>query len=160
MLLALFIIAGSVLLDQWVKSWAVGTLQSVGTIPLIDGVFHLTYAENTGAAFSLLRGGRWLFVCVTVAILIAIVILLCRGFVRHFLGKISLYMVIGGAIGNLIDRVLHGYVVDMLDFRLIQFAIFNVADCFVTVGGVLFAMYILFLHDKKESSKEEMNHGA
>ncbi len=157
-MLAFIIVALAVLADRAVKIWAVSTLQSAGSIPVIKGVFHFTYAENTGAAFSLMRGGRWIFVGVTAVILAVIIYSIGKGYVRHLLGKISLYMVIGGAVGNLIDRVIRGYVVDMFDFQLINFAIFNVADCFVTVGGVLFAVYILLLHDK--SGKEETEHGA
>ncbi|MDP4108967.1 MAG: signal peptidase II [Bacillota bacterium] len=160
MLLALSIIAGSVALDRAVKFWAVHSLKNIGTLPVIKNVFNLTYAENTGAAFSFMEGGRWFFIGVTVIILAFIIVLIRRGYIKHPLGNIALYMVIGGAVGNLIDRARQGYVVDMFDLRIIRFAIFNVADSFITVGGVLFAAYILFLHDRKEKKKEETEDGA
>ncbi|MCX7614773.1 MAG: signal peptidase II [Clostridiales bacterium] len=160
MLLGSIIVVVAVLLDQLVKSWAVGTLQSLGSIPFIDNIIHLTYAENTGAAFSLMRGGRWVFVCITVAILSLMIVVLKKGLIKHPLGRISIFMIMGGAIGNLIDRVVHGYVVDMIEFRPVHFAIFNIADCFVTVGGILFAIYIIFLHDSVSGKKEETQDGT
>ena len=136
--------------DKLLKYWAVTALQAAPghTIPLIENVFHLTYVENRGAAFSVLQNQIWLFVLLTIAILCAIVIAVRRGLVRSALGSWSLYIVAGGAVGNMLDRIFRHFVVDLFDFRLIHFPVFNVADVFVCVGGVLFAYYLLFQHDK------------
>ncbi|MGE4549408.1 MAG: signal peptidase II [Intestinibacillus sp.] len=136
--------------DQLVKYWAVTVLQAVpgGTIPLIQNVFHLTYVENRGAAFSILQNKIWLFVLITVVILGAMVYVLRRGLLHTALGRWAVYVIAGGAVGNLLDRIFRHYVVDLFDFRLIHFPVFNVADICVCVGGVLFAYYFLFQHDK------------
>ncbi len=134
--------------DQLVKYWAVTTLQAVGTIPVIENVFHLTYLENRGAAFSILQDKIWFFVVLTAVVLSAMAYALHQGAVKTTLGRWSLYIIAGGALGNLIDRVLRGFVVDLFDFRLIHFPVFNVADIFVCVGGALFVYYFLFQHDK------------
>lgn len=135
-------------LDQAVKYWALTSLQAQQTIPLIDGVFHLTYVENRGAAFSLFAqfDSRWIFVLLAVVVSILIVMALRKGLVQTRLGRWSLVLVAAGALGNAIDRVAHGFVVDLFDFRLIHFPVFNVADIFICVGGALFVIYFLFLH--------------
>lgn len=149
----LYLILGvaCVALDQWVKYWTRTVLMNEpgGTIPIIEDVFHLTYVENRGAAFGMLQGQKWLFVVLTVAMVIAFCVYL---FWKKpgWLPGISMGMVIGGAIGNLIDRVMLGYVVDLFDFRLINFAVFNVADVFIVVGMILLAWWILFLMDKEK----------
>lgn len=146
---------GIVALDQTVKLWAEQTLRKVETMPVIEGVFHLTYARNTGAAFSLLRGGRWFFVALTAGMLALLLWALLRGWVRGAVGRTAVLFIMGGAVGNLIDRVRFGYVVDLFDFRLIHFAIFNVADSFITVGGILLGVWILFL----EPGERRGDHG-
>ncbi len=137
-----------VLLDQAVKDWAVHVLQPVATIPLISNIFHFTYIENRGAAFSVLQNKIWLFVVLTVFILAAIVVSIRKNHIRTTFGKWSLYIIASGAIGNLLDRVVRGFVVDLFDFRLIHFPVFNVADILVCVGGVMFVGYIMLQHDK------------
>lgn len=136
--------AGIIALDQISKYWAVNELRPVSTIPLIEDVFHLTYATNTGAAFSLLEGQIWFFLVITVLMIGLILWLLCTGKVRGILAQLCLVSVAAGGIGNAIDRAVQGYVVDMFDFRLINFAVFNVADIFVTCGGILFLLVVLF----------------
>ncbi len=145
-------VAAIVLLDQLSKYWAKTVLQPLWEMPLIPGIVKLTYAENTGAAFSLLRGGRWIFIAVTGIVLIVAIGWLRKGEIRSRWGRISLLMVIGGAIGNAIDRVLHGYVVDMVNLEFIHFAIFNVADAFITVGGALLLIYLIleFVRTRKD----------
>ena len=141
-----------VALDQLVKYWALHNLVQVGTIPLIDGVFHLTYVENRGAAFSILQDRRIFFVVSTVIVLAVLCVMLYRGTVRTAFGRWGVYLVIAGAIGNLIDRVRLGFVVDLFDFRLIHFPVFNVADILVVAGVAMLAIYLLFQHDKAEKA--------
>ncbi len=143
--------------DQAVKYWAFTSLQAQQTIPLIDNVFHLTYIENRGAAFSLFAqfGSRWIFVALALAITVAIFASIRKNIIQTKLGCWSLIMVAAGALGNAIDRVVRGFVVDMFDFRLIHFPVFNVADIFICVGGVLFILYFMFQHkDKSEVEKQ------
>lgn len=136
-----------VALDQIVKfiSKSVLTTLPGDTYPLWDGVFHFSYVENRGAAFGILGGARG-FLLVFTVILVGVLIWAIVKFRDNpsKLFRASLYMILGGAIGNLIDRIVLGYVIDMLDFRLINFAVFNVADSFVCVGTVLLIIDILY----------------
>ena len=135
-----------VVLDQLTKLWAAGALvtQYGGSLPVIEGVFHFTYVENRGAAFSLLQNQRWLFIVLTVAVSALIVAVLLKKR-RSFavLTRLSLTLLLSGAVGNLIDRIALGYVRDMLDFCLINFPVFNVADCCVTIGAILLVAAVL-----------------
>lgn len=143
--------------DQLVKYWAFTSLQAQHTIPLIENVFHLTYVENRGAAFSLFAqfDSRWIFVALAAIITVAIFAVLRKRYIQTALGRWSLVLVAAGALGNAIDRVIHGFVVDMFDFRLIHFPVFNVADIFICIGGVLFVIYFMFQHkDDKEADKQ------
>ena len=141
------IVIGSVILDQWTKMLAVRDLMPIGSTVLLDGILGLRYVENTGAAFGMLKGQRWFFIILSTAAIIAISIYLvkCRKTVPPLLG-ISLAMIVGGGIGNQIDRIANGYVVDFLEFLFMDFAIFNVADCFVTVGAFLVIFDLLFIN--------------
>lgn len=144
----IFIIA---ILDQAAKLFAAGLLPSVKTIPLIEDVFHLTYVENTGAGFGVFADHTWLLTVMTLLIIIFVVsyVVVKRPKNRVLITALSFMM--GGAVGNMIDRIRLGYVIDFFDFTLIDFPVFNVADCFITVGAVIFAVYIIFFSDKKEN---------
>ncbi len=137
----------SVVLDQITKYIAVTDLKPIDVSPFIEGLIGFRYAENTGAAFGMMKGFRWGFIIIsTVAILaIAVYLVKCRKSIPTLLG-IALAMIIGGGIGNQIDRIINGFVVDFIEFQFIDFAIFNVADCFVTVGAFLALIDILFFH--------------
>jgi signal peptidase II len=137
LLLAAIIVA----LDQIVKRWASGNLQGLGTVEFIPGILNFRYAENTGAAFSMLKDMRWLFISVSIIASAVIVYIILARKIRSVWGLLPLSMVLGGAVGNLIDRIFAGYVVDRFEFAFVRFAIFNVADMFVTVGGILFIAY-------------------
>ena len=141
-------------LDQAVKYWVVEYLKPIHSIPVIDGVLHWTYAENTGAAFSILSGQRIFLILVPLLVCGLLLYLLLKKHATHPLGHWSLVFLLGGAVGNLIDRVLHGYVVDFVDVRLINFAIFNVADIFVTVGAGMFLLYLLCFIEKTEKKDD------
>lgn len=149
-MVAIIAIILMIAIDQAVKYWSVAVLSVAPnhSIPVIQDVFHLTYVENRGAAFSILQDKVWLFVILTLLFLGCMLYAIKRNLVRTTLGRWSLVILAGGALGNLIDRVLRHYVVDMFDFRLIGFPVFNVADIFVCVGGAMLAYYWLFQHDK------------
>jgi len=141
-----------VLLDQISKIAIIKYLKPVGTLELIKGFFSLTYVENRGAAFGILQNARWVFIAATVIISIAIIVYKIKYSPSGRLINTSLCLLISGAIGNLIDRVFRGYVVDMLEVTFITYPVFNVADCFVVVGAVLLGIYVLFVY--KEPEKE------
>lgn len=128
---------------------------------LIPGFFSLQHVRNNGAAMGILQGHRWVFMVFTAVIIIAAVAFLCSGKVKNAWGILSLAMIIGGGIGNMIDRIFRdGGVVDFFAFNFwgFEFWIFNVADIFVTCGTVILALYILFSSDldpKKTEAVEE-----
>ena len=135
-----WIAATVVLLDQLVKALA-RTL--TGPVTLIPHVIGLRYSENTGMAFSLMNRHTWLLTALSV-VLIAAGWLILRRYRLGRLSRVAAMLLLGGAAGNLIDRLLNGYVVDMFELLLFRFAIFNVADLSLTVGCALLAMTLLF----------------
>ena len=139
-------------LDQWTKHLAVLRLKGQSPIVLWDGVFELHYLENRGAAFGILQGQKAVFLVCTLLILILIVFFYNRlpAGKRFFMMRLVAVFLAAGAVGNLIDRMRYSYVVDFLYFKLIDFPVFNVADCYVTVGAVLLAVLILFVYKEEE----------
>ncbi|MGL4912914.1 MAG: signal peptidase II [Romboutsia sp.] len=136
-------------IDQLSKVWALNSLKDIGSIPLIENVFHLTYVENRGAAFGMLQNNRTIFIIVALAASIFGLYYLHTK-KMNLLGKASIILVISGAIGNLIDRVRLGFVVDYFDFRFIWEYVFNVADIFVVVGTIMLCIYIIFFEEEKQ----------
>lgn len=157
-MLATLVIILLVILDQVVKFLVKTHIPLGGQVSFIPYVLGLTHIHNEGAAFSMLSGARWFFVVLTVAFVVFAMWLLLTNKFPHPMGKWSLVLVIGGAIGNLIDRALYGYVVDMFETLFMNFAIFNVADIFVVVGGIAFCIYYAFLHDKAVARLKEEKH--
>ena len=118
----------------------------IRTFPIIEGVFHFTYVENTGAAFSLLRDRTYILLLISTVLVIFMGYLWFKE-IRNsdfFFLKLGVIMIIAGGIGNIIDRIRLGYVVDFLDFRMINFPVFNIADCYVTVGVALYIISALY----------------
>lgn len=150
-----------ILLDMLTKRLAIAQIQPVGSIPLIKGVFHLTYAENIGAAFSILQGKNVFFI-VVVSIAVAVmmgILLFLKG--RSIPFYLSVALILAGGAGNLVDRILYGYVIDFLDFRLIHFPIFNVADICVVSGVILLCIVILLGKERRTpAQKEESKHDS
>jgi signal peptidase II len=149
------ILTGIVLfLDQVTKYWALEKLTGIETIPIIQDVFHLTFRRNTGAAFSILRDNVTLLIGMTSVVILALGVFYGFSIIRkeHPLMLVSLGMILGGAAGNLIDRIRLGYVVDFFDFRLINFAVFNVGDSFIVIGALLIGVYVVVLEGR--GSKE------
>ena len=159
MLLYIIAVLLMIVLDQAVKLWALTSLQAQHTIPLIENMFHLPYVENRGAAFSLFAqfDSRWIFVALACVITVVILIALQKNYMQTVLGRWSLVLIASGALGNAIDRVAHGFVVDLFDFRLIHFPVFNVADIFICIGGALFVIYFMFQHKDKQPENENNN---
>ncbi len=155
------IIAVSILLDRVVKLWAVNSLKPIGDIPVINGVFHLTYATNTGGAWSILSGRITFFIIITVIALAAgIYFLFFFKKYDRILYYTSISLIIGGAVGNFIDRLMYGEVVDMFYIKLINFPVFNVADMILVAGTICLSWFILFQTgdgEKKNDSKQHDN---
>ena len=137
------IIAVGILIDQVTKLLAVKLLMPKDTVPIIKDVLHLTYVENRGAAFGMFDDRRWLFMVPSVVMIVAMLIYLYFGYAETKLYAVSVSMIVSGGIGNMIDRTVLGYVVDFIDFRLINFAVFNGADSFVCVGGGLLVLALV-----------------
>lgn len=159
MLIWLAIIVVTVFLDQITKYLTILYLKPIDTLPLWEDVLHLTYVENTGAAFGMMKDSRWIFmVTSTLAIIGILGYMIYRVYIKKekmpWMEALSLSFIVGGGIGNMIDRTLLGYVVDMIDFRLINFAVFNVADSFVCVGAGLMILYLI-LEMVKEARAEK-----
>ena len=145
-------------LDQWTKILAVRHLKEAPFV-LWDGVFELTYVENRGAAWGLGQGGRWIFVAITALLIAALLYLLLSGRLDGQKWLLVACVLIGaGGVGNLIDRVRDGFVVDFFYFSLIDFPVFNVADCFVVIGSFLMAFCVLFVY--KEPFVKTAKEGA
>lgn len=141
--------------DQLIKIWAMSSLMPIKTIPIFKDVFHLTYVENHGAAYSILQGKTVFLIAVTsVAIAVALYLLFSKK-IQSKLLITSLVLIVSGGIGNLIDRIRLGFVVDYLDFRLINFPVFNLADCCVVVGTAFVLIYFFFI-EPKEKKLENM----
>ena len=154
----LWLAALVVMADQAVKalSIAVG-----GPVTLIPGVLAFTYAENTGMAFSILSGYTWLLGVVSLAA-IALGWWILRGFRLGPVSRTAAMLMLGGAVGNMIDRFCRGYVVDMFEVLFVRFAVFNVADAALTLGAGLMAISLVFCagewKEKKEGTKD--GHGS
>lgn len=136
-----------VVADQITKLLVLDLIPLGSVIEVIPGWFHLTYVQNTGAAFSSFQGMRWMFVGIFLLLTAA---LLFEYFKKPMplttLERFCLAAIYGGGLGNVIDRVRLGYVVDMIDAAFIDFPIFNVADCFITCGTVLFLVHLVFFN--------------
>ena len=137
------IIAGGIGLDQLTKLLVANNMSLYESIPVIPSTFNLTYIHNRGAAFGMLANHRWVFMIVSTVAIIGMAIYLFRFCQEKMLFKVGLALVISGGVGNMIDRIAYGYVIDMIEATFIEtlfgwsFAIFNVADSFVCVGAGL-----------------------
>lgn len=168
------IIAVGILLDQITKLLAVRYLKPVGSFPLWKGVFHLRYVENPGAAFGMLENHPWVFMVFSTVAILLLGFYLFWG--KSYLSEkderggypeidwfsgVAIALIVTGGIGNMIDRIAtrilyqRGFVVDFFDFALIDFAVFNVADSFVTVGAVLLALSLVLSIIKEQKKKEK-----
>ena len=135
--------AALVAADQGIKLWASANLQPVGAMPLLPGIVELRFCLNDGMAFSMLAGKQALLIGVTSLMLLAVLIML---FVRKMplAERIAWTLVLGGGVGNLVDRVLNGVVVDYINVLFMNFAIFNFADICVCVGVALLIVAALW----------------
>ena len=160
MLYILFLALGAagLALDQWLKAYVTANIPLGQAQSLLPGVVELRTVHNYGAAWSSFSGSRWLLVAVTCIIVIFVTVLLVRRVVRHPLGVAACCMVISGGLGNIIDRVRLGYVVDMFNLLFMNYPVFNVADILVVCGAVLGCIYYLWFYER--SDKAVKHHDA
>ena len=144
-LFMLLFAAGAVGLDQIVKYLIVANIGLYEQVPVIPGLIRLTYAQNTGAAFSMLRGQQWLF-AIIFAIFTLVIIWEFKKNTMNFksFDRWCIVAVWAGGLGNMIDRLRLGYVVDMFETEFITFPVFNVADCFITCGAIALIAHLVF----------------
>ena len=147
--------AALVAVDQLVKYLVLQNIPLGGHVPFIPHLVELTYVQNTGAAFALFEEHTWLLALVSLAMSVVLIIALWKGFFRHPLGRLTLTLLLAGAVGNLIDRAFRGFVVDMFNLLFMHFAVFNVADICVVAGGIGAALYYLLLAGKLEPKEEK-----
>ncbi len=155
MLIWFFVIVGAIFLDQLSK-WLVVTYLPAEGFELIPGVLRFTYVENRGAAFGMLADHRWVFIIVSTLALAAIAFYLFKFKPQGWLVRCSLAFIIGGGIGNMIDRTLLGYVIDFIDFCAfpkLWMWVFNIADSFVCVGAGMLILYLIL--DTVKVTREE-----
>jgi len=143
--------------DQAVKFWTTKNiiLGAVGAdcVKLIDGVVHMTNVHNYGAAFGIFQNARWPLTIISLVFVIAIIVLINREIIHTKFGRWTSVLIVAGALGNCIDRMLYGYVVDMFEVEFFNFAVFNVADIFITVCGILFCIHLI-LHNEPEEVRQ------
>ena len=145
----LFAIAACVAADQAVKLWVVSHLALYQSAPLLPGLVELMYIQNTGGGFSILSGHTWLLTVLTAVLMGGIALVLVKKLFPHPLAMWTLTLILGGGLGNLIDRVRLGYVVDMFHLEFWpSYPVFNVADICVVCGAVLAVIYYLWFYEK------------
>ena len=140
-------------IDQIVKNWAEEVLTK-GEIAVIEDVLYFKYAENTGVAFSMFSDNRWMLKGITSVMLVVVLAFFLSGKVTDKLEQFSLALILAGGVGNLIDRISLGYVIDFIDVRIINFAIFNIADICICVGAFLLCVAV-YISDKKEAAEKK-----
>ena len=139
--------------DQLVKILVRANIPLGASMPFLPGLVELTFVQNTGAAFSMLEEHTWLLTLLSGVVAVILAVLLARRILPHWFGQLALGLLLGGAVGNFIDRLLLGYVTDMFAAAFVNFPVFNVADIAVVVGGVLLCFHVI-LFMKDEDKKE------
>lgn len=148
---------GVLALDQWVKQYVSVHIPLNGSQPFLPGFLELSRVHNYGAAWSTFWGKRWILVVITSFVVLILLYLVIRRVVRHPIGVLACCLIAAGGLGNILDRVRLGYVVDMFRFEFISFPVFNVADVCINVGCALGVIYYLWLYEKYD--KRENLHG-
>ena len=155
--LILVLIAALTAVDQFIKMLVITNLKPIHAVEVIRGLLSFSYVENFGVAFGLMSGMAWIIIALTAIVLVGLIVYIFRYKHHTFLSYTACTLIVAGGIGNLIDRVAFGYVVDYIYVHFFPY-VFNFADCCVVVGAVLFAVWYLFFKEKKEQGaalKEE-----
>lgn len=142
-----------VIIDQIIKYFVSAYLQPVGSVSVIDNIFSLTYVENKGVAFGMFSDMRWIFVALTSILLVIIIFYMFKKRPKGKFFYVCAALIIGGGIGNLIDRIFYGYVIDYLSLSFFP-PVCNFADYCITAGTIMLVIYLLFFSDILDSSKK------
>lgn len=151
--MVLLLAAAVVLSDQLIKIAVVQFLKPVGSVTVIPGLLDLVYVENTGAAFGLFADQRWVFITLTIIFVIVLIAVLFRLKITNKIYFTAMFLILGGAVGNLIDRIFNGFVVDYLQLSFFP-PVCNLADYCVVIGVVLMLIYVLFFTDFFDGEKK------
>lgn len=138
-------------LDQLTKWMVITHISANETITVFPGLFDFVNVQNTGAAFSILSGNTLILSVISVVFCVAVIVYMAKKKPKNKLLLTALGLVFGGAVGNVIDRIFRGYVVDFIETVFIEFPVFNVADIAITCGAVLLVIYLIFLEGKEET---------
>ncbi len=152
-------IAVLVLLDQIIKLLVIKYLEPIGNLPLTDGFIQLNYAENTGAAFGSFSGYTWILSAFTLIVIVAGLVYILMGKLKFGVEYVCITLMLAGGLGNLVDRIFRGFVVDYIEPLFIDFAIFNFADILVTCSAVVLIIWMIYkiIKDcKKEKDKKNV----
>lgn len=147
-----------VIIDQITKYLTRANIGLGETVDFIPGFLSFTYVQNTGAAFSILEKHTWLLTLFSAVLVVVIALMVAKKFFKGWVGLTAAMLVMAGGVGNLIDRVTLRFVTDMIRTDFMDFPVFNVADCCITVGVVLLFIYVLFLWEDPKKKKED-DHG-
>ncbi len=139
-------------IDQIIKYFVSAYLKPISSVEVIPGLFKLGYVENRGAAFGMLSDARWIFIAFTIIVTAFFIVVVIKNRIKSKIFCVSSILIIGGGIGNLIDRIFLGYVIDYLSVSFFA-PVCNFADYCITVGAVLLIVYITFISDFKISKK-------
>lgn len=145
--IAILAIIGLIILDQGTKLLVLANLKPIHNMTVLDGFLDFTFVENRGVAFGMLSGQRW-FILLLTGVIAAALIYFYKTLPKkkeYIPVRVSVVLVLAGAIGNMIDRVCRGYVVDFFEFTFFEWPVFNVADIYVVVGVILLAWLIMFV---------------
>ncbi|NMP38185.1 MAG: signal peptidase II [Clostridiales bacterium] len=151
---SIFTILMLVLADQFIKLMVVLKLEPVGVHEVLTGFLQFRYVENTGAVFGSFSGNTAILSVVSAALLIAVIVYLAMGKVKSKFAFVCLIMIVAGGAGNLIDRIFRGFVIDYIEVLFVNFAVFNFADCLITVGAFSLVGYLLYdlIRERKSSA--------
>lgn len=152
-ILILLLSAVAAAADQAFKLLVMQNLKPVGRVTAVRGFLDFVYLENRGAAFGMLQNQRWFFIAITFLISVAVIVALFRYNNHEFFSYAASALIVGGGIGNMIDRVFRGYVVDYISVSFFP-PVFNFADCCVTVGTVCLIIHLLFFAEKENGAEK------
>ncbi len=154
MIFCIIITVLAIVIDQASKLIVAANLPQIGSLPIIENILHFTYVENRGAAFGMLADHRWVFMLLSIAGILAMAVWLVVQKPESRITQCAISLIIGGGIGNMIDRVRLEYVIDFIDCRFIDFYVFNIADSCVCVGCALFMLAVIMEEVKESRAKK------
>lgn len=140
-------------LDQVIKYFVSADLKPMGSVTVIDNILNFTYVENRGVAFGMFSGMRWVFIALTALLICAIIIYMFKRKPQSKLFYVCVALIIGGGIGNLIDRIFYGYVIDYISLSFFS-PVCNFADYCITIGTALLVIYVLFFSKEFNEQKK------